>query len=545
MGGFLSALGSAISGAGAASVPYNERLLQQWRSQQADLTQMLDHALSQAQTPQALSDVTALRAKVSKLKPGQDPSKLLNEVQLLFQVHPNAEKLLTPPKALEPNAGAVRPGATPGSLAPLITGAPTAVSWDLPDVGVTSQPKAAVAGGTLPVNQTPARTAPVQPMAAQPGTNPIQGGAQIQIPPVQVPGEEQSPTVASGMVSALEDIYAPYRVNGLIPPGAERMLAPIVQAQLANAAKGERLYEVGGALVNGQGQVVYQAPQPAGKPINVAPGGVLWDPNTGQPVFSAPTKPDQVKWELHTATDDKGVVREWFTNPVTKESTAPVEKGKIGKEKQSTPIGTLIPVVNNSGEITGLLNNKTGALQTPPVAGARKSPLSATENTRRGAMNGMLKQATMADRLSTKYAQYIGPVAGRATEFKLSTVGYDNPDIAELVRLSNDLSDQLLRARSGAQINEQEYKRLSKLVPRVTQPFSTYRSNLASFTRSLNELALTTTGGQLGNPEESGIIHPLQGEGAGAPIVQRSKSTGKYRYSTDGGKTWRAGQPPK
>ena len=30
---------------------------------------------------------------------------------------------------------------------------------------------------------------------------------------------------------------------------------------------------------------------------------------------------------------------------------------------------------------------------------------------------------------------------------------------------------------------------------------------------------------------------------AGGTIVQHSKSTGKYRYSTDGGKTWQPGQP--
>jgi hypothetical protein len=33
--------------------------------------------------------------------------------------------------------------------------------------------------------------------------------------------------------------------------------------------------------------------------------------------------------------------------------------------------------------------------------------------------------------------------------------------------------------------------------------------------------------------------------GDNKPIVQHSPSTGKYRYSTDGGKTWQAGQPPQ
>lgn len=34
-----------------------------------------------------------------------------------------------------------------------------------------------------------------------------------------------------------------------------------------------------------------------------------------------------------------------------------------------------------------------------------------------------------------------------------------------------------------------------------------------------------------------------QGGGGSAPIIQRNKTTGQYRYSTDGGKTWQAGHP--
>lgn len=44
------------------------------------------------------------------------------------------------------------------------------------------------------------------------------------------------------------------------------------------------------------------------------------------------------------------------------------------------------------------------------------------------------------------------------------------------------------------------------------------------------------------------VMDRLSGAGgtpAGAPIVQHSASTGAYRYSLDGGKTWQAGQPPR
>lgn len=42
-----------------------------------------------------------------------------------------------------------------------------------------------------------------------------------------------------------------------------------------------------------------------------------------------------------------------------------------------------------------------------------------------------------------------------------------------------------------------------------------------------------------------GAAAQAQPGGGSAPIVQHSPSTGAYRYSTDGGKTWLPGQPPK
>lgn len=43
-----------------------------------------------------------------------------------------------------------------------------------------------------------------------------------------------------------------------------------------------------------------------------------------------------------------------------------------------------------------------------------------------------------------------------------------------------------------------------------------------------------------------GILDWFRSSGSSAaPIVQHSSSTGKYRYSTDGGKTWETGQPPR
>ena len=78
----------------------------------------------------------------------------------------------------------------------------------------------------------------------------------------------------------------------------------------------------------------------------------------------------------------------------------------------------------------------------------------------------------------------------------------------------------------------------------------------ASYTTKLNTIARQIEVGLNGMPDNSRALAWLkkrQGDlqpkrpapkSAGAPIVQRSKKTGAYRYSVDGGQTWHAGQPP-
>lgn len=63
-------------------------------------------------------------------------------------------------------------------------------------------------------------------------------------------------------------------------------------------------------------------------------------------------------------------------------------------------------------------------------------------------------------------------------------------DDEEVVFRANvaSISDQLLRLRSGAQINEQEYKRLLKEVPSVDQPKNVFVARLRGFKSRLNDI---------------------------------------------------------
>ena len=61
-----------------------------------------------------------------------------------------------------------------------------------------------------------------------------------------------------------------------------------------------------------------------------------------------------------------------------------------------------------------------------------------------------------------------------------------------------DVSDALLRARSGAQINEQEYRRLTKIAPQTTDQPGVYKEKLRNFLNQIaqmreNKIKLATT----------------------------------------------------
>lgn len=58
-------------------------------------------------------------------------------------------------------------------------------------------------------------------------------------------------------------------------------------------------------------------------------------------------------------------------------------------------------------------------------------------------------------------------------------------------RVVSDLSDRLLRARSGAQINEQEFKRLQKILPELSLSEGPFKARLASFKKELENIIAT------------------------------------------------------
>jgi hypothetical protein len=114
-------------------------------------------------------------------------------------------------------------------------------------------------------------------------------------------------------------------------------------------------------------------------------------------------------------------------------------------------------------------------------------------------------------------------------------IGASDPEVNEMFRIADTTADDLLRLKSGAQINEKEYDRLRSLVPNPRWGEGKFFSDLDGYEREL-KMALAR------RKKEWGIGDGEQNSSQ-SPIVQRNKKTGAVRHSLDGGKTWVAGPP--
>lgn len=79
---------------------------------------------------------------------------------------------------------------------------------------------------------------------------------------------------------------------------------------------------------------------------------------------------------------------------------------------------------------------------------------------------------------------YVGPVAGRVGSVKEQLVDLPEKQVTFYAAV-RDAKDALLRARSGAQINEQEYQRLVKFLPDENLPSANFVARLNRFEKEL------------------------------------------------------------
>jgi hypothetical protein len=119
-----------------------------------------------------------------------------------------------------------------------------------------------------------------------------------------------------------------------------------------------------------------------------------------------------------------------------------------------------------------------------------------------------------------------------------------------------NIGSLMIHERSGAAVTASEYPRLKPFVPKVDDSAETVKTKLENFKRIYEQVQQDyadtyneDTGYQL--PNLRSVSEPSEGAApAAAPtssipqgaMVQTSPSTGKRRFSTDGGKTWTIAQ---
>jgi len=204
------------------------------------------------------------------------------------------------------------------------------------------------------------------------------------------------------------------------------------------------------------------------KPQSFSAGSAVVQP--GKKPYQVPFKPDKADFEIFE--DGKG-------NQAYLKKGAVIPKGYTRIEKKGGGVTINLPKAAPSGE--------------------------------REKLNKLFEFKNQLTRIKEQYKpEYVGRVEGVVGAGKeLTGVGADKTE-SKFRQVVKDIADTLLRLRSGAQINEQEYKRLSKLVPTLNLPDTVFEARLESLTKAI-EHSISTRRGTM---TESGFIAPSGGTAA-------------------------------
>ncbi len=200
--------------------------------------------------------------------------------------------------------------------------------------------------------------------------------------------------------------------------------------------------------------------------------------------------------------------------------------------------GTFTPIKDKMGNITSWVNTKTLAEGNGPVGG-RTTGMASTELTQQSNLKDMAVSLSDLEFLSAQPAvkEYIGPVRGRIAGMARGLISYP-AEVNELFRLSDNMADILLRARSGAQINEREFARLRSLIPNPRENADKFFTDLKSFKRELGVVLSVRGLDDKGEPLQGGAApisrtpSSMQGTTTDSDKFHSKSKRGRYNPST-------------
>jgi hypothetical protein len=158
-----------------------------------------------------------------------------------------------------------------------------------------------------------------------------------------------------------------------------------------------------------------------------------------------------------------------------------------------------------------------------PVEGLGK-PVPSDQMTKMADLDTLQKQIGDTEKLFKP--EYVGPVAGRYGSMKEKLVDIPE-DQVQFYATVRDMKDSLLRARSGAQINEQEYKRLVSFLPDENLPSGNFVARTKRFKNLVNQVLSSKkseiSAGGYGSPQQ-----PI------TQVPQTNNQPKTIRYNTQG-----------
>lgn len=171
---------------------------------------------------------------------------------------------------------------------------------------------------------------------------------------------------------------------------------------------------------------------------------------------------------------------DWYATP---EGSAAVQRAAMAYS-QGKQAPQFAPVQTTGGILPFATKGpKAGTFVQPPGGiPAPTKPLPEAAAKEFGALAALRAQVGEAKRLYN--SRYVGPVAGRYYSVAENLVNLP-PEQVQFYAYVNDIKDALLRARSGAQINEQEYARLVKFLPTAELPPQNFMARMKRFDKAV------------------------------------------------------------
>ncbi len=205
--------------------------------------------------------------------------------------------------------------------------------------------------------------------------------------------------------------------------------------------------------------------------------------------------------------------------PASQVQSAPSIPGPVTPSIRDMSVGDLL----HAGQPAPATPGETSAQRAARRKGEIKNETKPVEPSTAKELGGLetLLNKTVGD-IKANYdnGAYLGPIKGDESAYSFrrrfgTTIGQPVTDREAVFRSAlSDASDQLLRARSGAQINEQEFKRLKDMLPKATDEPQVFQANLKRFegqvqaTMTSRKKFGTMTRGELGQGSGTGRLVP-------------------------------------